>query len=103
MVNMLHSDLSAPQPPSNNIPIFAQKALDRCHIVFPDCSHPTSAIFFENHYYAYVKFYVDEERAQQAAHRLIQKGNGVILTRVRKGLVLWMLEPDAQQIGRIVH
>lgn len=103
MFNTLNSDLFAPQQPAKEIPVFAQKALDRCHIVFPDCSHPTSAICFENRYYAFLKFFPDQEKAKQVAHRLVEKGNQVILTRVRKGLVLWIFEPDAQQIGRTVH
>ncbi len=103
MLDALHSDFLTPQKPVRNIPIFAQKALDRCHIVFPDSPDPTGAIIFENKYYAYVKFFEDQEKAKKVAQRLVGKGNEVILTRVRKGLVLWVLEPDAQRIGRIVH
>lgn len=103
MLDALHSNLSTHQQSPGEVLVFAQKALDRCHVVFPDCQTPTSAIVFENRYYAYVRFYANQTKAKQAAQRLIGKGNEVILTRVRKGLVLWVLEPDAQPIGRTVQ
>jgi hypothetical protein len=78
------------------VPVFAQKALDRCHVVFPDCAQPTGAIMYEKSYYVYVRFFASPEKAQNAAQRLIGKGRKVILTRVRKGIVLWVHEPEAQ-------
>ena len=103
MLDALQSDLSASQQSPGEILVFAQKALDRCHVVFPDCPNPTSAIIFESKYYAYVRFYANQHKAKQAAQRLIGKGNEVILTRVRKGLVLWVLEPDAQLVVRNIQ
>lgn len=85
------------------IPIFAQKALDRCHIVLPDSPQPIGALIYEGCYYAYVKFFAEEDKAKRIAQRLQQKGNEVVLTRVRKGLVLWVLEPDARPTRRAVR
>lgn len=79
-------------------PIFAQKLVDRCHIALPDTPKPTSAIFYEGRYYAYVKFFPNVETARQKADLMAKRGNSVILTRVPKGLVLWVLEPDAEPI-----
>lgn len=79
-------------------PIFAQKLVDRCHISIPDTPKPMSAVFYEGHYYSYVRFFPSVEIARQKAGLMTQRGNSVILTRVPKGLVLWVLEPDAKPI-----
>lgn len=82
-------------------PIFAQKLVERCHILLPGVSRPMSAIIYDNQYYAYVKFFSQVEGAQRGAWRLRQKGNRVLLTRVPKGLVLWVFEPDAQRVNKL--
>lgn len=87
-----------PQNPATAMeptPIFSQKLVDRCHIVLPDTPKPTSAICYEGQYYAYVKFFPNVETARQKADLMTQRGNAVLLTRVPKGLVLWVHEPDA--------
>ncbi|MGF1499098.1 MAG: hypothetical protein ACFB8W_20065 [Elainellaceae cyanobacterium] len=84
-------------------PIFAQKALDRCHVIVPDMSKPIGAVIYDGQFYSYVKLFRDLDAAQRGARRLAQKGNKVILTRVRKGLVLWVLELDARQVKQSNH
>lgn len=79
-------------------PVFAQKLVDRCHILLPDDSKPTSAICYEGQFYAYVKFFPTLEAARQKAELVIRRGNSAILTRVPKGLVLWVLELEARPI-----
>lgn len=86
------------QNSSESVPIFVQKLVDRCHILLPDESKPTSAICYEGQFYAYVKFFSTIEAARQKAELLNSRGNTAILTRVPKGLVLWVLELDAQPI-----
>ncbi len=81
-------------------PIFVQKLVERCHVVLPGVSSPVSAIAYENTYYAFVKFFKTVDAAQRGATRLRQKGNKVLLTRVPKGLVLWVFEPDAYRARR---
>lgn len=93
--------LSRPVPQSSGnpiepTPIFSQKLVDRCHILLPDTPKPTSAIHYDGHYYAYVKFFPTVEVARQKAELMTQRGYTVLLTRVPKGLVLWVCEPDAQ-------
>lgn len=83
---------------TESTPIFAQKLVDRCHILLPDESKPTSAIYYDGQFYAYVKFFSTTEAARQKAELMARRGNSVILTRVSKGLVLWVLEPDAQPV-----
>jgi hypothetical protein len=58
-------------------------------------------VCFEGQFYAYVKFFPTVEAARQKANLMIQRGNTVLLTRVPKGLVLWVLEPDAQPVQSI--
>jgi hypothetical protein len=77
-------------------PIFPQRLVDRCHVILPDMVQPIGAIVFEGQYYAYVKFFSTVESAQRAAERLMEKGNAVIITRIPKGLVLWVHEPEAE-------
>lgn len=77
-------------------PIFSQKLVERCHVTFPDMIQPVGAIAFEGQYYAYVKFFPTVEAAQRGAERLMEKGNAVIITRIPKGLVLWVHEPEAE-------
>lgn len=89
----------SPQPSDPSIeptPIFSQKLVDRCHIVLPDSPDPTGAIHYDGRYYAYVKFFPTVEIARQKADLLSQRGRLVLLTRVAKGLVLWVHEPDAR-------
>lgn len=77
-------------------PIFAQRLVQKCHIVLPDTPKPIGAIFYEGFFYSYVRFYTDTEAARRGAQRSAEHGNKVVLTRVPKGLVLWVLEPDAR-------
>jgi hypothetical protein len=81
-------------------PIFSQKVIDRCHVVLPDTPKPTSAVCYDGQFYAYVKFFTDVEAARRKAQLLAQRGNAVILTRVPKGLVLWVHEPEAQLVHK---
>jgi len=83
---------------TESAPIFAQKLVDRCHVFLPGESKPTSAIHYDGQFYVYVKFFPAMEAARQKAELMVERGNAVILTRVPKGLVLWVLEPDAQPI-----
>lgn len=76
--------------------ILPRDAVKTCHILLPDTPRPIGAIAYEGSYYSYVKFYPTLEAAQRGSNRLIERGNGVVLTQVRKGLVLWVLEPDAR-------
>lgn len=87
----LHGDIASPLPP-----ILDSKQVKNCHICLPDTPRPIGAIQFGGHFYSYVKFFSDLDAAQRGAGRLMQRGNVVVLTRVTKGLVLWVLEPDAQ-------
>lgn len=81
-------------------PIFAQKVVERCHVFLPDTPKPTSAVFYDGNYYAFVKCFPTVEAARQKADLMTQRGNTVILTRVPKGLVLWVLERDAKPVGK---
>lgn len=83
---------------AESAPVFAQKLVDRCHVLLPNESTPTSAICYEGQFYAYVKFFPTLEAARQKAELVMKRGNAAILTRVPKGLVLWVLEPDARPI-----
>lgn len=79
------------------MPLFLDpKAVKKCHIYLPGVPEPMGAIIYSNQYYGYVKFFPNLESAQRATERLQAKGNSVILTRVAKGLVLWVLEPEAR-------
>ncbi|GAB4379370.1 MAG: hypothetical protein Kow00121_33410 [Elainellaceae cyanobacterium] len=84
-------------------PIFVQKLVDCCHVTLPDTTKPTSAICYEGQFYTYVKFFPTVEAARSKAELLIHRGNAVILTRVPKGLVLWVLEPDARPVKPLIE
>ncbi|WP_143467612.1 hypothetical protein [Leptolyngbya ohadii] len=81
-------------------PIFSQKLVDRCHVILPDTPKPTSAIYYDGQYYAYVKCYPTLEAARRKAEMMSQRGNTVLLTRVPRGLVLWVLERDAKPVSK---
>ncbi|MDX2098921.1 MAG: hypothetical protein SFW36_14185 [Leptolyngbyaceae cyanobacterium bins.59] len=87
-----------PIPPSANsmLLLLEQKSVIRCHILLPDAPRPIGAIFYQGHFYSYIKFYESEEAALKGAGRLSERGDHVLLTRIPKGIVLWGLEPDAQ-------
>jgi hypothetical protein len=84
------------------IPILMQKVTDRCHVALPGTAKPTSAIAFEDKLFVYVKFFISETTARQKAEMMVGRGNQVVLTRVPKGMVLWVLEPDAELVNRRV-
>jgi hypothetical protein len=82
--------------PLEPTPIFSQKAVERCHILLPNMPTPLGAIHYEGEYYIFVRVFPTVEIAQHKAELMRQRGNSVLLTRIPKGLVLWVLEPDAE-------
>ena len=82
----------------DTVPILPMRGMKRCHILLPDMPKPLGAIFHNNCYYSYVMAYTEEEAAHRGASRLTKKGNRVILTKVPRGLILWVAEPDAQRV-----
>lgn len=95
---MLSERRFAPRPmmPKPTALIVDRRFVKTCHIYLPDEPKPISAIAYNNQLYGYVRFYTDLEAAQRGADRLVQRGNAAILTKVAKGLVLWVMEPDAR-------
>lgn len=87
-----------PTPSTGNIPcpIIDQRLVINCHIRLPDTPKAVSAVCYNGDYYSYVRLYPTAEAAKRGVDRLLSLGNTVILTQVRKGLVLWVLEPDAR-------
>lgn len=81
---------------SLNIPILNGKFVRSCHITVPDLPKPVGAIAYQGGFYSYFRCYETSESAQRAAAKLIARGDLVLLTQVRKGLVLWVFEPEAQ-------
>jgi hypothetical protein len=81
-------------------PILSHKLVDRCHVILPDTPKPIGAIYYDRQYYAYVKCFPTVEIARRKAELMTQRGNTVLLTRIPKGLVLWVLEPDAKPVPK---
>ncbi len=73
------------------------KTVKRCHARVPDLDRPVPAIAYHKMFYSFVKSFPNMQVAQQAAQRLIARGDSVILTHVATGVVLWAWEPDATQ------
>ncbi|EKQ67483.1 hypothetical protein OsccyDRAFT_3759 [Leptolyngbyaceae cyanobacterium JSC-12] len=90
------STMSQPDSPSVPFPVLNGKSVKNCHIILPNDPKPTSAVWYGNRFYGFVRAYADLGAAHRAAERLMARGNAVILTQVRRGLVLWVFEPDAQ-------
>jgi hypothetical protein len=103
MINFSSISQDQPSQEDTAIPIFAQKAVDRCRVMLPGELQSTSAIFYEDQFYAYVKFFSTLEAARQKALLMQHRGNTVVLTRVPKGLVLWVLEPEACPVKRRIR
>jgi uncharacterized protein (DUF1778 family) len=82
--------------------ILDQRLVKRCHIQLPDTSKPMSAICYQECFYSYVRLFTSLEAAQRAAARLVARGNTVVFTQVAKGLVLWVLETEAQVASKPV-
>jgi hypothetical protein len=82
--------------------ILDQGVVKRCHIQLPDMPKPMSAIYYQGCFYSYVRFFTSLEAAQRAANRLVARGNAVVFTQVVKGLVLWVLEAEAQLASKPV-
>jgi hypothetical protein len=80
---------------ANVPPIVDRLAIRTCHIHLPNEPKPIGAIAYNGKLYSYVRFYPTLEAAHRASARLSERGNSVVLTKVPKGLVLWVLEQDA--------
>ncbi len=74
--------------------------VQHCHITAPDLPKPMGAIAHAGKLYSYLRLFPTLEAAQRAAARSMTRGNQVLLTRVRKGFVLWILEPDARRLTK---
>jgi hypothetical protein len=86
-----------PSPPLRaSLPILNRTAFQSCHIVLPDEDKPVSAVRYGNQFFSYFRAYNSIETVQKDAARLMSRGDRVVLTQVRKGLVLWVFEPDAK-------
>ena len=86
--------------PIDSTPIFSQKAVELCHVALPNTPEPVSAIYYEGKYFIYVKVFPTVDIAQHKANLMKQRGNSVLLTRIPKGLVLWVLESDAKRMQK---
>jgi hypothetical protein len=95
---MLNSTQTTPPTPPlrSSLPILNRAAFRSCHIVLPDEPKPLSAVRYGNQFFSYFRAYTSIETVQKEAARLIARGDRVVLTQVRKGLVLWVLEADAK-------
>lgn len=96
MVNNHLHPVSSSARSTHRLPILDGKQTKNCHITLPDLPKPVSAILYDGKLYSYVRFYSNPESAKRACERLAEKGNLIALTQVRKGLILWVFEPDAQ-------
>jgi hypothetical protein len=86
-----------PTPPlRSSLPILNRTAFKSCHVLLPDEDKPLSAVRYGNQFFSYFRAYTSVEAVQKDAARLIARGDRVVLTQVRKGLILWVFEPDAQ-------
>jgi hypothetical protein len=87
-----------PRTPAQISPpvILNRQAFKSCHIYLPDLPKPVGAIAIGDQLFSYVRLYPTLEAAQRGSDRLTQRGNLTVLTQVPKGLVLWVLEPDAR-------
>lgn len=83
-------------PTSTPLPILHGKLVKSCHIRVPDLPKPVGAIAHEGKFYSYFRCYQDVASAQRAATRLVARGDLILLTQVRRGLILWVFEPEAQ-------
>ncbi len=91
---------AASTSPITSVPLLNSKAVVNCHILVPDLPKPVGAIAYEGQFYSYFRCYPDVDAVQRAAARLIARGDLILLTQVRRGLILWVFEPDAQLAKR---
>ncbi len=84
---------------ADHIPILDSTKPNKCHIQVPDFVRPISAIYHQGKFYGYARVFPSVDSAERVAERLTQQGTEFIFTKVKKGLVLWVLEPDARLIG----
>jgi hypothetical protein len=92
----MSSDSTPPLPLPTPPIILNRQAFKSCHIYLPDLPKPVGAIAIGNQLFSFVRFYPTLEAAQRGCDRLTQRGNQAVLTQIPKGLVLWVLEPDAR-------
>jgi len=100
--NSLSSSQDEEAEAKPDLPILDSQALSRCHVCLPDVRRPVGAVLYQNQFYCYVKVFSDYQAAIRAAQRLQMRDNPVILTRVPRGFVLWVMEPDAQPTSSLL-
>jgi hypothetical protein len=98
---MVSNSRSISQSTSSSIPMLNGKSAQSCHITVPDLPKPVGAIAHVGKYYSYFRCYDHVASVQRVAARLITRGDLVVLTQVRKGLILWVFEPDAKLAGTL--
>jgi hypothetical protein len=76
--------------------ILDRRSVKTCHILLPDEPKAIGGIIHEQKLFGFVRAYADWESAKRGIDRLEKLGNTVVLTRTPRGLVLWVLEPDAR-------
>ncbi len=84
---------------ADHIPILDSAKPNKCHIHVPDDVRPISAIYYQGKFYGYARVFPSVESAERVAERLAQQGTEYVFTKVKKGLVLWVLEPEAHLLG----
>lgn len=84
----------------STVPVLSSQSLRKCHVLLPGELKASSALIYANQYYIYVRSFSDLAAAQRGADRLQEKGNKVVLTETPRGLVLWVLEPEARPTVR---
>jgi hypothetical protein len=67
-----------------------------CFVEVPGEPKPVAAIEVIGKYYSYARFCPTEEKAFETTSRLLDKDRYSIITKIPKGYVVWMLEPEAK-------
>jgi hypothetical protein len=67
-----------------------------CFIELPGEEKPVAAIEVIGKYYSYARFSPTEDKAFETTLRLLDKNRLSMITKIPKGYVVWMLEPEAK-------
>jgi hypothetical protein len=65
-----------------------------CHIRVPDDTQRLAAVLVGTKYYSFFRLIKEHQKTLQVAARLVYRGGEVVITKVAKGEVIWVYEPD---------
>mgnify|MGYP001806200612 CR=1 FL=1 len=96
MLTTVSPQLNAQETDIGSTKIIDSRELYRsCHVWLPDWKERIAAICVDKEYYSLFRAVKDAEETLALVTKLGKKGNKTVITKIPKGYVIWVIEPEA--------